>query len=171
MATPGALNAFAATGEDPINYIVRHMNLDPGRWELTTSCRTCAPCARARACSRPTTCETALASGSFRGRPVDNNDPVAGGILTTGEIPRLRLGTIATASGLQISWLRHRAMAKESDSTSTHGYGGRDWDGDGRVHRKDDDFPTPSAAHMSRRRRAGIIQRPAVRLAHVGRFA
>jgi hypothetical protein len=30
MATPGALNAFAATGEDPINYIVRHMNLDPG---------------------------------------------------------------------------------------------------------------------------------------------
>ena len=24
------LNAFAATGEDPINYIVRHMNLDPG---------------------------------------------------------------------------------------------------------------------------------------------
>ena len=30
MATPGALNAFAATGENPINYIVRHMNLDPG---------------------------------------------------------------------------------------------------------------------------------------------
>jgi hypothetical protein len=30
IATPGALNAFAATGEDPINYIVRHMNLDPG---------------------------------------------------------------------------------------------------------------------------------------------
>jgi hypothetical protein len=30
MATPGVLNAFAATGEDPINYIVRHMNLDPG---------------------------------------------------------------------------------------------------------------------------------------------
>ena len=30
MATPGALNAFAATGEDPINYVVRHMNLDPG---------------------------------------------------------------------------------------------------------------------------------------------
>ena len=30
MATPGALNAFAATGEDPINCIVRHMNLDPG---------------------------------------------------------------------------------------------------------------------------------------------
>ena len=29
-ATPGALNAFAATGENPINYIVRHMNLDPG---------------------------------------------------------------------------------------------------------------------------------------------
>ena len=28
--TPGALNAFAATGENPINYIVRHMNLDPG---------------------------------------------------------------------------------------------------------------------------------------------
>jgi hypothetical protein len=25
-----ALNAFAATGENPINYIVRHMNLDPG---------------------------------------------------------------------------------------------------------------------------------------------
>jgi hypothetical protein len=24
------LNAFAATGENPINYIVRHMNLDPG---------------------------------------------------------------------------------------------------------------------------------------------
>jgi hypothetical protein len=30
MATPDALNAFAATGENPINYIVRHMNLDPG---------------------------------------------------------------------------------------------------------------------------------------------
>ena len=30
MATPGALNAFEATGENPINYIVRHMNLDPG---------------------------------------------------------------------------------------------------------------------------------------------
>ena len=29
-ATPGALNAFAATGENPINYIIRHMNLDPG---------------------------------------------------------------------------------------------------------------------------------------------
>lgn len=27
---PGALNAFAATGENPINYIVRHMNLDSG---------------------------------------------------------------------------------------------------------------------------------------------
>lgn len=30
MATPGALNAFADTGENPINYIVRHVNLDPG---------------------------------------------------------------------------------------------------------------------------------------------
>ena len=30
MATRGALNVFAATGENPINYIVRHMNLDPG---------------------------------------------------------------------------------------------------------------------------------------------
>ncbi len=30
MATPGALNAFAATGENPMSYIVRHMNLDPG---------------------------------------------------------------------------------------------------------------------------------------------
>jgi len=30
MPTPGALNAFAATGENPINYIVHHMNLDPG---------------------------------------------------------------------------------------------------------------------------------------------
>jgi hypothetical protein len=37
------MNAFAATGENPINYIVRHMNLDRERWELTTSCRTCAP--------------------------------------------------------------------------------------------------------------------------------
>jgi hypothetical protein len=34
MATPGALNAFAATGENPINYIVRHMNLDPGSLEI-----------------------------------------------------------------------------------------------------------------------------------------
>ena len=40
MATRRALNAFTATGENPINYIVRHMNLDPGRLELTTSCRT-----------------------------------------------------------------------------------------------------------------------------------
>jgi hypothetical protein len=30
VTTPGALKAFAATGENPINYIVRHMNLDPG---------------------------------------------------------------------------------------------------------------------------------------------
>jgi hypothetical protein len=30
LGTPGALNAFAATGENVINYIVRHMNLDPG---------------------------------------------------------------------------------------------------------------------------------------------
>ena len=30
MATPGALSAFAATVENPINYIVRHMNLDSG---------------------------------------------------------------------------------------------------------------------------------------------
>jgi hypothetical protein len=30
MATPGALNAFDATGEDPINCILRHVNLDPG---------------------------------------------------------------------------------------------------------------------------------------------
>jgi hypothetical protein len=30
MAAPGALNAFAATGENPIDYIVRHLNLDPG---------------------------------------------------------------------------------------------------------------------------------------------
>jgi hypothetical protein len=26
----GALNAFAASAENPINYVVRHMNLDPG---------------------------------------------------------------------------------------------------------------------------------------------
>ena len=30
IATPGALNAFAATGEKPIYCIVRHMNLDSG---------------------------------------------------------------------------------------------------------------------------------------------
>jgi hypothetical protein len=30
VATPRALKAFAATGENPINYIVRHMDLDPG---------------------------------------------------------------------------------------------------------------------------------------------
>lgn len=30
VATRGALNAFAATGENPINYIVRHRDLDPG---------------------------------------------------------------------------------------------------------------------------------------------
>jgi len=30
VATPGALRAFAATGENPINFIARHMNLDPG---------------------------------------------------------------------------------------------------------------------------------------------
>jgi hypothetical protein len=30
MATPGALNAFAAAGENPINHILRHMNLDSG---------------------------------------------------------------------------------------------------------------------------------------------
>jgi len=30
MATPGALSAFAASGENPIEYTVRHMNLDPG---------------------------------------------------------------------------------------------------------------------------------------------
>jgi hypothetical protein len=30
VATPGVLRAFAATGENPINFIARHMNLDPG---------------------------------------------------------------------------------------------------------------------------------------------
>jgi hypothetical protein len=30
MATPGALRAFAATGENPINNIERGLNLDPG---------------------------------------------------------------------------------------------------------------------------------------------
>jgi hypothetical protein len=30
VATPGALNAFAAAGENAINCIVRHVNLDPG---------------------------------------------------------------------------------------------------------------------------------------------
>jgi hypothetical protein len=30
MATPGALNAFAATGENPSDSIVRHMKLGPG---------------------------------------------------------------------------------------------------------------------------------------------
>jgi hypothetical protein len=30
VATPRALNAFAATAENPITYLVRHMNLDPG---------------------------------------------------------------------------------------------------------------------------------------------
>ena len=30
MATPGGSERFRATGENPINYIVRHMNLDPG---------------------------------------------------------------------------------------------------------------------------------------------
>src|SRR5262245_66672665 len=32
-------------------------------------------------------------------------------------------------------------------------------------------IPTPYAAHMGHRPRAGIIQRPAVRLAHGGKFA
>jgi len=63
-------------------------------------------------------------------------------------------------------------MAKASDSTSAYGYGQpRDWDGDGRVQCKDDDFPTPSTAHMSRRPRAGIIEYPAIGLAHEGAFA
>jgi hypothetical protein len=30
VATLGALRAFGATGENPIDYIVRHTNLDPG---------------------------------------------------------------------------------------------------------------------------------------------
>jgi hypothetical protein len=30
MATSGSLNAFAATGENLINCIVRHMNFDSG---------------------------------------------------------------------------------------------------------------------------------------------
>jgi hypothetical protein len=30
VATPGALRAFAATGENPIHYVVRHITLDPG---------------------------------------------------------------------------------------------------------------------------------------------
>ena len=30
MATPGALRAFAATGENPVDFITRHMKLDPG---------------------------------------------------------------------------------------------------------------------------------------------
>lgn len=30
LATPGALAAFKATGDDPQRYIVRHVQLDPG---------------------------------------------------------------------------------------------------------------------------------------------
>ena len=30
VATPGALRAFEATGENAINFIARHMNLDSG---------------------------------------------------------------------------------------------------------------------------------------------
>jgi hypothetical protein len=30
VATPEALRAFAATGENPIDFVIRHMNLDPG---------------------------------------------------------------------------------------------------------------------------------------------
>jgi hypothetical protein len=30
MTTPGALNAFVATGENPINYIIRDLSLAPG---------------------------------------------------------------------------------------------------------------------------------------------
>jgi len=55
---------------------------------------------------------------------------------------RLRLQTVATVSALQVREVRHPAMAKESDSTSARGYGKPgDSDGDGRVLRKDDDFP------------------------------
>ena len=30
MATPGAIDALVRTGEHPLRFIVRHMNLDPG---------------------------------------------------------------------------------------------------------------------------------------------
>jgi hypothetical protein len=30
MATPGAIDALARTGEHPLHFIVRHMSLDPG---------------------------------------------------------------------------------------------------------------------------------------------
>jgi hypothetical protein len=30
VATPGALRAFETTGENPVTFIARHMNLDPG---------------------------------------------------------------------------------------------------------------------------------------------
>jgi hypothetical protein len=63
MATPGALNAFAATGENPVNYIVRHMNPDPARSGPRTNCRTYGPCPMAGACSRSKNYGTALASG------------------------------------------------------------------------------------------------------------
>jgi len=89
-----------------------------------------------------------------------------------GQTPRRLLRRIVTARALLARGVRYPPMAKASDSTSAHGYGQpRDWDGDGRVQRKDDDVFTPSAAHMSRRPRGGLIQRPSVRLAQTAAFA
>jgi len=63
-------------------------------------------------------------------------------------------------------------MATESDATSAHGYGHT---AIGTVTDESSVKTTISRLRpqwrMGRRPRAGIIQRPAVRLAHVGRFA
>ena len=64
MATPGALNAFAATGDNPSNYIVRYMNLDPGTLGADDQLQNLRAVRRARACWRLTNYGTAHASGS-----------------------------------------------------------------------------------------------------------
>jgi hypothetical protein len=57
-------------------------------------------------------------------------------------LTRRRPRTAVKASGLQARGVRYRPMAKGPDSTSAHGYGKpRDWDRDGRVQRKINDFP------------------------------
>jgi hypothetical protein len=67
MVTPRALNAFAATGENPINYIVRHMNLDQGALGADDQLQNLRAVREATRVFSASSCGTALASGSSPG--------------------------------------------------------------------------------------------------------
>jgi len=123
MATPEALNAFAATAGNPINYVVRHMNLDPGSLG-----------AEDQLANLKAVREGARVLSAYELRDgtriwiITEADRSVTTILLPEEYWRrasYQTSTTNNRDGQRApdSWLRHPAMAKESDSTSARRYG------------------------------------------------